>query len=187
MSTAKTQYRVICFGDSNTYGFDPRSFLGCRYGPDDRWVDILKKKSGWEIHNNSMSGREIPRRETNFPKSTDLLLVMLGTNDLLQGNSPEKTATRMENFLNGVSLKKHKILIIAPPPLCRGAWVSDQQLIDESRELAQHYRLLADKLGVHFLDAGEWGVEMAFDGVHLTEAGNRRFADCLWEELSIIF
>ena len=29
--------KVICFGDSNTYGYDPRSFLGDRYGPTDRW------------------------------------------------------------------------------------------------------------------------------------------------------
>ena len=32
---------VICFGDSNTYGYDPRSYLGGRYDPDSRWVDIL--------------------------------------------------------------------------------------------------------------------------------------------------
>ena len=30
---------VICFGDSNTYGYDPRSYLGGRYDPDSRWVD----------------------------------------------------------------------------------------------------------------------------------------------------
>ena len=35
---------VICFGDSNTYGYDPRSWLGGRYDPDSRWVDILAPK-----------------------------------------------------------------------------------------------------------------------------------------------
>ena len=33
--------RVCCFGDSNTYGYDPRSFLGGRYAAENRWVDIL--------------------------------------------------------------------------------------------------------------------------------------------------
>ncbi len=28
--------KVICFGDSNTYGYDPRSLLGDRYDADSR-------------------------------------------------------------------------------------------------------------------------------------------------------
>ena len=32
---------VICFGDSNTYGYDPRAYFGGRYDTDCRWVDIL--------------------------------------------------------------------------------------------------------------------------------------------------
>ena len=40
---------VICFGDSNTYGYDPRSYLGGRYDTDSRWVDILAGQSAtWE-------------------------------------------------------------------------------------------------------------------------------------------
>ena len=33
--------RILCFGDSNTYGYDPRGFFGDRYGAGDRWVDLL--------------------------------------------------------------------------------------------------------------------------------------------------
>ena len=33
--------KVICFGDSNTYGYDPRGYFGGRYDGDNRWVDIL--------------------------------------------------------------------------------------------------------------------------------------------------
>ena len=40
---------VICFGDSNTYGYDPRSYLGGRYGPDSRWVDLLAARTGWRL------------------------------------------------------------------------------------------------------------------------------------------
>ena len=35
---------VICFGNSNTYGYDPCSYLGRRYDADSRWVDILAEK-----------------------------------------------------------------------------------------------------------------------------------------------
>ena len=30
---------IICFGDSNTYGYDPRGYFGGRYGADCRWVE----------------------------------------------------------------------------------------------------------------------------------------------------
>ena len=80
---------VICFGDSNTYGYDPRSYLGGRYGPDSRWVDLLAARTGWDVRNQGQNGRTIPGGPVPFPADTDLLTVMLGTNDLLQGPDPE--------------------------------------------------------------------------------------------------
>ena len=38
---------VICFGDSNTYGYDPRGYFGGRYEAGNRWVDILAGETGW--------------------------------------------------------------------------------------------------------------------------------------------
>lgn len=32
--------KVICFGDSNTYGYNPRTWLGGRYDANSRWVGI---------------------------------------------------------------------------------------------------------------------------------------------------
>ncbi len=34
--------RILCFGDSNTYGYDPRSYLGGRYPASVRWTALLK-------------------------------------------------------------------------------------------------------------------------------------------------
>jgi len=76
---------VICFGDSNTYGYDPRGYFGGRYDADCRWVDILAAETGWTVSNLGQNGREIPSSAPAFPAGTDLLIVMLGTNDLLQG------------------------------------------------------------------------------------------------------
>ena len=140
---------VICFGDSNTYGYDPRSWLGDRYDPQNRWVDILAGKTGWNISNRGQNGREIPRQPVSFPADTGLLVVMLGTNDLLQGRTPSETAQRMLRFLAGLTVEHDKILFIAPPPVAFGAWVQEQRLIEASAELAVQYRALADDAHPH--------------------------------------
>ncbi|MBM6924566.1 GDSL-type esterase/lipase family protein [Pseudoflavonifractor phocaeensis] len=172
---------VICFGDSNTYGYDPRSYLGGRYDPDSRWVDILAMETGWSISNMGQNGREIPSAALAFPADTDLLIVMLGTNDLLQGRSPEQAAVSLKRFLSGISLNRSKILLIAPPPVKRGAWVPDQQLIDDSHTFARLCQNLTEQLGIRFADAGKWDISLAYDGVHFTEQGHRAFAAGLLE------
>lgn len=174
---------VVCFGDSNTYGYDPRSYLGSRYDSDSRWVDILAVETGWTVCNMGQNGREIPSAAPAFPDDTDLLIVMLGTNDLLQGRSPEQAAGRLERFLSGVSMDRSKVLLIAPPPVTLGAWVSSPQLIDDSCTFARLCQALAEQLGTRFADAGKWDIPLAYDGVHFTEQGHKTFAAGLLEEL----
>ena len=174
---------VICFGDSNTYGYDPRGYFGGRDGADCRWVDILTEETGWTISNMGQNGREIPSAAPAFPDDTDLLIVMLGTNDLLQGRSPEQAAERLERFLSGISLNSNKILLIAPPPMAMGEWVPNPQLIEDSRIFAWLCQSLAERLGIHFADAGKWDIPLAYDGVHFTEQGHKTFAAGLLEEL----
>lgn len=181
--------KIICFGDSNTYGFDPRDVFGGRYSPADRWPDILAGKTGWEIINEGVNGRQIPRspyplRLLKDQQPVDLFLVMLGTNDLLQGASAAEAAARMEHFLNAMLLHFPKLLLIAPPPLKRGAWVPDEILVAESIRLCVEYEALARKLGIPFVDTSSWQIPLAFDGVHFTEEGNRMFAENLLTLLS---
>ena len=175
--------KVICFGDSNTYGYDPRGYFGGRYDADSRWVDILAMETGWTISNMGQNGRVIPSAAPAFPADTDLLIVMLGTNDLLQGCSPEQAAERLEHFLSALSMNRSKILLIAPPSMTLGVWVPKQQLIENSRTFAQLCRALAKRRKLRFADAGKWGVSLAYDGVHFTEQGHRAFAAGLLEEL----
>ena len=97
--------RILCFGDSNTYGYDPRGFFGDRYAAGDRWVDLLTKRTGYEVINAGANGREIPRNPYPIKLLTelqevDIFFVMLGTNDLLQGASAMEATTRMEAFLS---------------------------------------------------------------------------------------
>ena len=172
---------IICFGDSNTYGYDPRGYFGGRYDGNSRWVDILASETGWTVSNMGENGREIPSAAPVLPEDTDLLIIMLGTNDLLQGRSPEQAAEKLNRFLSGISLDRNKILLIAPPPVQLGAWVPNQQLIDDSRTFAQLCQTLAEHLGIRFADAGKWDIPLAYDGVHFTEQGHRAFAAGLLE------
>lgn len=174
---------VICFGDSNTYGYDPRSRLGGRYDADSRWVDILAAETGWTVRNMGVNGREIPQTAPDIPSDTDLLIVMLGSNDLLQGCSPEEAAEKLEYFLFVLSLPRGQILLIAPPPMRRGEWVPSQQLIDNSHTFVQCCRDLAGRLGIRFADAGDWDISLAYDGVHFTEQGHKAFTAGLLEVL----
>lgn len=175
--------KVICYGDSNTWGYDPRSWLGDRYDAASRWVDILAGKTGWEVCNRGLNGRSIPREAVTFPADTDLLVVMLGTNDLLEGASPETAARRMERFLTGVNLPPERLLLIAPPPVEPGAWVQAESLPAASARLAGLYRQLAAAMGIRFADAGAWGVTLAYDGVHFTPEGHRAFGEGLYKEV----
>ena len=171
--------KIICVGDSNTYGYDPQGYFGGHYDADCRWVDILATETGWDIYNMGQNGREIPSAVPAFSDDTDLLIVMLGTNDLLQGRSPEQAAERLERFLVGISLDRSKILLIAPPPMAMGEWVPSPH----SRTFAQLCQALAERLGIRFTDAGKWDIPLAYDGVHFTEQGHKAFAAGLLEEL----
>ena len=184
--------RMLCYGDSNTYGYDPRGFVGDRYRKESRWVDILAQKLKWEIQNEGQNGREIPSRPFQYQRAGELLTqsapdvfaIMLGTNDLLRGYSAVETCSRMEAFLRYLQPKCGRLLLIAPPPMKRGAWVTEENLIAESVKLAEAYQVLSQKLDIAFVNAGQWNVELTVDGVHFTEEGHRAFAEGLYAYLT---
>lgn len=185
--------KILCVGDSNTYGYDPRSYFGGQYPAQHRWVDLLAQKLGCKAVNAGENGREIPRREGELQrfdlmlanqKPLDLLLVMLGGNDLLQGNSVEIVAQRMEAFLTRIPLEKSQIVLIGPPRMKPGAWITDDRLLEDCVRLNVAYRTVTEKLGVRFLDATDWDIDVTYDGVHYSEKGHQTFAEQLFLSLS---
>lgn len=185
--------RLLCFGDSNTYGYDPRSYFGGRYDAQHRWVDLLAAKTGWDVLNAGQNGREIPRRPQELAQirylsdsngSPDAILVMLGDNDLLQGASPESVCAHMESFLQQLLPVYRTILLVAPPPLKRGAWVAEERLMADSLRLSEAFRTLAQHLGISFIDTRNWNLKLTFDGVHFSENDHILFAEHLFRSLS---
>lgn len=176
--------KVICFGDSNTYGYDPRSYIGDRYTSENRWVDILAEKTGWNILNEGLNGRVIPTKSIKVPSDTDLLIVMLGTNDVFFQDDPAIIAKSLGAFLSEINIQKNQILLVAPPPVESGQWGNSPSAIQTSKSLASHYETLALRLQIRFANAGDWNIAMAFDGVHFTEEGHKTFADNLYQYLN---
>ena len=182
--------RLLCYGDSNTYGYDPRSYLGGRYPESVRWTALLRGY-GWDVINRGENGRCIPRGDGEIKAAvqslccveSDILTVMLGSNDLLQPSSPSarKCAERMERFLAALLHadgweKSREILLTAPPPMALGDWVQNEKTTAVSRRLAECYEDTARLLNIGFADAGSWGIDLAYDGVHFSQMGHLAFA-----------
>ena len=178
--------KILCLGASNTYGFDPRSYIGSRYPQQVRWTGRLE---GWDVINRGINGLTVPR---DFPvfadliraEEPDLILIMLGTNDLLEGRSAEETCHRMEAFLGSIKSLSRPVLLISPPWLQLGECVQKQELIRESQRLGGLLQELAKRENCLFADAGEWGIGMCFDGMHFSPAGHEAFAQRLGEILA---
>ena len=178
--------QIVCIGDSNTWGYDPRGFGGGRYPAAVRWTARLDSQPEWVIHNLGENGREIPHsafalrllgQQLEALAPLDGMCLMLGSNDLLCGASPAAAAARMEDLLDRLGAYGVPLLLIAPPPFCPGTWVTEEQLTHSSARLAGLYRTLAQDKAIAFADAGAWDIPLAFDGVHFTEEGHRRFAE----------
>ena len=115
---------------------------------------------------------------------------MLGGNDLLchPGFAAEDVAKRMEAMLDRLlaasDRERTRFLLVSPPPMVPGTWITQARLVRESARLAGCYRSVAEKLGTDFADAGQWGIDLAFDGVHFLPEGHRTFAERLLELLN---
>ena len=171
--------KLLCLGDSNTYGFDPRSYLGGRFSHP--WPSLLAERLSSEVINLGENGAEIPHsqgmmtlriRQIEKHLPADLLIMMLGTNDVLQTiHEPEKTAAkRMDFWLSRVQeiFPALPILLLAPPDVY-------------GHQLGCLYREAAEKHGTPFADCNTWSLPLAFDGVHLTEEGHQQMSEKITE------
>lgn len=177
---------ILCYGDSNTYGYDPRDPFGGRYDPDSRWCDLLSKSLNSPVINCGENGRVIPANEWSYQillksirrEHPAMLLLLLGTNDLLIGrNSPEEIAERMETLLGQLrrDFPALTILLLSPPQISLP--------VVSAEPLSVLYKQIADRLEIDFLDSFRWNTPLAFDGVHFSEAGHHAFAANLFPEL----
>ncbi len=205
--------KVLFYGDSNTYGYDPAGFMGGRYPREERWTTILQENVSqtWKVEADGMPGRALPitayeweylRSVLRREEPLDLFAVMLGTNDLLSTLRPNaaKTAAKMNDFVSFIrdnAGEGTQFLLIAPPrielreesysePYVCGDKSYSQIYFEEGEKLAAYYEELADYRDTLFADASKWELAFAYDGVHLSEKGHALFAEKMTEVLNQI-
>jgi lysophospholipase L1-like esterase len=197
--------RILCFGDSLTWGWDPES--QDRFPPEKRWTRVLARLlgEGYEIIEEGLNGRTtgfddpiegdkngrrhlVMLLETHRP--VDLVVILLGTNDLKQrfnlhpadiAQSAGELVKIVQRSSAGPGGRAPLVLLIAPPPI--GPLPQEAEIFaggeEKSRKLGHLYRLQAERLRCLFFDAQEVVRTSPRDGIHWDAEGNRAFAEAL--------
>lgn len=177
--------RLLCYGDSNTFGWDPRSPLGGRYSRP--WVSILQELTGIECVNLGFPGLRIPENRRALAglervlaeSGNSALFIMLGTNNavLPPRESPEKAAEKMDALLEILQedFPALPLFLLGVPPVLLPehgfeSWADEMNLLCAKA---------AQKHSVAFFDPLPLKPPIAFDGIHLTEEGHERLAEGL--------
>ena len=184
--------RIVCFGDSNTWGSDPATRE--RFPPDVRWTGVLARElgDGYQVIEEGLPGRTTvwddplefgrngltylrPCLESHRP--LDLVTIMLGTNDLKRrfGVSASDIAQGAallvdvsQHYARRADGSPASVLLMAPPPVARLSQLARmfEGAEEKSREFGQYFRMVAEWYNVPLLDAGEVMTSSDVDGIH---------------------
>jgi lysophospholipase L1-like esterase len=191
---------VLCYGDSNTWGYEPAT--GVRFPEDVRWPGVLARElgNGFRVIEEALNGRTTVREdpveeykngkdylrpclESHAP--LDLVIVALGVNDLKARffASASDTADGAGVLVSiaqrsgaGPDGGSPAVLLVAPPPV--GLLTELAQMFagaeEKSKEFSRQYRRVAEKYGCRLLDAGDVARASDRDGIHLEADEHRK-------------
>ena len=191
--------KILCFGDSNTYGFNPKDCS--RYDENIRWTGILQKlsKGRYEIieagcNNRNCFAKNPMAEEMNgnvmLPQylelKPDIVVLALGINDLQKSYNPSEV--EIENGIKYLidmtkeTLPKSKIIVMAPAKLSDNvlsgmfAFQFDKTSIEKSHKIQEIYKKVAKETSVNFFNLDEIVVTSKEDGLHFTEEAHSTIA-----------
>ncbi len=204
------QKTVLCYGDSNTYGYVPET--GMRYPREVRYPGKLQMLLGDDyavieegcngrttIHDDPIdgwkNGLDYLRPCLNSHKPIDIVILMLGSNDLkytfhLTAAQIADNAGVLVDVIKDFTAEKQgfvpKIILVSPPEIGTGIRTSPfygafyEEAVEESRKFPECYKKVADEKGYIFFNAAQYIYPSKTDSLHLTPEGHRILA----EELS---
>ncbi|KAA3509892.1 SGNH/GDSL hydrolase family protein [Agrobacterium rosae] len=194
---------VLCYGDSLTWGFDAED-LG-RHAFEDRWPSVLQKALGTDVNviaeglngrttayddhlaDCDRNGARILPTLLHSHAPLDLVIIMLGTNDLKRGigsgnavgavKGVERLINLVRSHVWSFDDEQPEILIVSAPHICETGNETFAAMyagaIEQSQMMGSLYRDLADDKSCGFFDAASVAVTTPVDGVHL-DAENTR-------------
>lgn len=179
--------KLILFGDSNTYGYDPRGFLGGRYPEENRWPSIVRKALGgqYDVIEEGENGRTLPSikslllkqlvAECNFE---DYMVMMLGTNDILLVDKPDvvEPVMKLEQILSYIGENCLGKFILIAPPYISDVYPELQKYHDCSVDMNSRFMNMSNHYDIISFDASSWDIPMGNDGVHFSVEGHEKFA-----------
>jgi lysophospholipase L1-like esterase len=204
---------IVCFGDSNTWGADP--LQGSRFNRLQRWPGVLRNILGdqyWVIEE-GLCGRttisDDPAEDFNCGKDylipclqshtpVDLVIIMLGTNDLkkrfsLSAGEIAKDAGILVDMVGKASYpygyQNPQVLLIAPPPILEVGQFKEmfEGGAATSLQFGAYYADTAAKSGCHFLDAGKIVRSSPVDGIHFDVREHAKLGTAVAEKVMEIF
>lgn len=194
--------KILCFGDSNTYGFNPEN--GRRYSSSKRWSGILKDslKDMFIVIEQGCNNRtcfsDNPSSEemTGYKVITkylasdvDYLVLSLGINDLQKFyNVDEKTI--IEGFRNIINIcysvnPDLKILVLSPSVIKECvlnsyfALMFDEVSIKKSYLLSNIIKSVCIELNCTFIDLNQYVETCSIDGIHYFDYQHEEVAKIL--------
>jgi len=201
-------YQILCYGDSNTWGYIPVS--GGRYPRAVRWAGVMAERlgAGFQVIEEGQSGRTTVRDDPleehrngmrYLPacllshKPLDLVILMLGTNDLkarfsLLASDIALGAERLIQVIRssecGPGGKAPAILLAAPPPIAPNE--ADEMFLGgklKSASLARRYAEVAERAGCAFLDVGRVVAVDVADGIHYSAESHKQLGLAMAERV----
>ncbi|GGG76581.1 hydrolase [Salipiger pallidus] len=192
---------ILCYGDSNTHGTMPMTIAGqsLRHPRGQRWPDVMARLLGpdHEVMSEGLPGRTTVHDDVveggerngikvlpailHSHKPIDLLIVMLGTNDLKPryGVTAYEIARSVERIVLAAQAEgvHRRTLVISPAPVRETGTLRDVFTGAESRQtgLERHLQDVAARHGAAFLEAGAHVCVSDGDGVHWEVPEHERF------------
>ena len=193
--------KIICYGDSNTFGYNPKD--GSRYDENIRWTSILQNNlTEYEVINEGMCDRTgfvdnnkgfLFSAQKHFPKliekfkDIDMLILWIGTNDLqFQYDINMETVEKgLENLIK-IAQEKVEDIIIIPPVILNEKILDgyfkiqfDETSIVKSRKIGKIFKTIANAYYCSCFDINEYAMPSDFDGLHYDEISHKIIADKL--------
>ena len=199
---------VLCFGDSNTFGFNPKDAK--RFDKNSRWTGILKNLCGEKFHiieagcNNRTAFSDNPAGKMFtgckilpelLNQKLDFVVLAIGINDLqFQYNvSLDEIKSGILNLVNIVktNVPNSKIILVAPTELTENVLKSpifstlfDETSIEKSKRLSEIYFEIAKNNNCDFIDLNMVAMPSKFDGLHFEASEHEKFAKEVFKHLT---